>query len=53
MPSKSIFRYLPSVIALAAMPALLAQDTRNVTEPRFPQAQFSNTAFPSPKMKST
>jgi polygalacturonase len=38
MRSRSIFRYLPPVMALAMIPALRAQDTRNVTEPRFPQA---------------
>ena len=38
MRSRSIFWFLPPVMALAAIPALRAQDTRNVTEPRFPQA---------------
>jgi len=32
------------VMALAAIPALRAQDTRNVTEPRFPQACVVLTA---------
>ena len=30
MRSRSIFRFLPPVMALAAIPALRAQDTRNV-----------------------
>ena len=44
MRSRSIFRFLPPVMALAAIPALRAQDTRNVTEPRFPQACVVLTA---------
>jgi polygalacturonase len=44
MRSRSIFWFLPAVIALAAFPVLRAQDTRNVTEPRFPQACVVLTA---------
>jgi polygalacturonase len=44
MPSKSTFRYLPAVMALAAIPASRAQDTRNVPEPRFPPACVVLTA---------
>ena len=44
MRSKSIFCYLPPLLVLAAIPALRAQDTRNVTEPRFPQACVVLTA---------
>jgi polygalacturonase len=38
------FLYLPAAMALAAIPVLRAQDTRNVTEPRFPQACVVLTA---------
>jgi hypothetical protein len=38
MRSKSILCYLPPLLVPAMVPALRAQDTRNVTEPRFPPA---------------